>query len=527
MTALEIRLPEFVTGRDELAAGEAHARVGLLDGPPPADHTLVVCCKRHRYVDAARGVDFVALPGQHYFMADLRVANNVAAKLVRVPEALTLDWWHGPRRILAAEPCGAVPLVTEPRAASLKIVAGCGYDPGAAAFRLHTALNETTQHASVFVRWGDSNPHCSLRQYDGILDASLVRQAVEQADVLHHHVAPFLVNNTGMRPQRGQLVIRHYHGSKPNGSHLEPVFDQAEQYLLLGARLSLVAEARDFGLAMEWSPIPVPVARYRALRDAVRAEAGWVPLDGAATAKRPLRIAHSPTNERYKGTDVLRKVVHGLRAKGVPVEVDYIRGVSLAESLRRKALCDVCFDSFWLGLQGSGLEAGAMELPVIAGDRDAASLYEAEIGLIPYTFADNAAELSYALEQHAMSSDLRWLAASVTADYVAQHHDYAAVARRYEDTLSRALGRDVVTKRLDDGTVTDGIFVQKQIPCYQPPVGATIEIGDEQIADADADASTDNPRTLLGLPIVEDPTLDPGTIELRKTEPPRRQRRAT
>jgi len=169
-------------------------------------------------------------------------------------------------------------------------------------------------------------------------------------------------------------------------------------------------------------------------------------MHGGATTKRPLRIAHSPTNERIKGSSILRDVVKDLNAQGVPVVVDYIRNVSLAESLVRKALCDVAFDSFWLGIQGSGLEAGAMELPVIAGDEHAASLYDEEIGYTPYTFANDAAGLAKQIRRLAMDAGAREDATKLTADYVEQVHDYAAVALRYEQMLARVLGRpDVLT----------------------------------------------------------------------------------
>ena len=81
------------------------------------------------------------------------------------------------------------------------------------------------------------------------------------ADVIHQHIAPYVLNNTGLRAQAHQLVIRHYHGSTEKGTHLEPMFDRAQGYTLVGARLALVAEARAEGLTMDWSPIPMPVMR--------------------------------------------------------------------------------------------------------------------------------------------------------------------------------------------------------------------------------------------------------------------------
>jgi hypothetical protein len=447
----------FITGRDETAAGDAHERAGSLAHEVLDGYVRVVALTRHLHKDARTGAATLRLPGQMYDIEAERVARNVERGLILEPYQGSIDWWNAPGRILAAEPCDAEPLTREQRPGALKIIAGTGYDPGSAAFRLHTAINETTHHASAFVRWGHTNPHCDLRQYDGAKDAALVRQAVLEADVIHQHIAPFVLNNTGLRAQSHQLVIRHYHGSSQNGTHLEPMIDRAQGYTLLGARLSLVAEAKAEGLDMHWSPIPVPVARYRALRDAARAqkhlrfnEDPWTPLEGAATPERPLRIAHSPTNERIKGSAILRDVVKGLQAKGVPVVVDYIRNVSLGESLWRKALCDVCFDSFWLGIQGSGLEAGAMEMPVIAGDESVAQLYLDEIGSIPYMFADDANRLAEQIAALAMDGGVRDYEARLVSAYVEGIHDYAAVAARYERTLAKVLKRlDVITAPTD------------------------------------------------------------------------------
>jgi hypothetical protein len=432
---------QLVAEREERFAEDDNDRFGSV---PPLRHgySLVVAQHAHKH----DGVLYHR--GQFYLMQDERIAPNVESGLIAVVGEREFDPWGADGRILGVENVrGVEPRAIAPSDGALRILAGVGYDPGSACFRLHTAINETTKHTSTFVRWADTNPHCSLRQLDGEKQAAEVRHAFAHADVLHCHVALLLVNNIGVRPTDKQLLIRHYHGSKRDGSHIQPEFDRARGAKLLGARLSLVEEARSFGLEMDWSPIPVPVMRYRALRDRVRAEAKWRPLDGAATKQRPLVVGHSPTQASIKGTSVLKYVVEALQKKGVPIELSLIHGVDLRTALERKALCDVFFDSFWLGIQGSGLEAGAMEMPVIAGDADVAKLYMQEIGGVPYAAALNAGDLAEMLEHFATSAAARAFAAVKTALYVEQYHDYAAVAARYERSLAKWLGRaDVLSE---------------------------------------------------------------------------------
>ena len=426
----------------------ATGRWGITSLKPPGDYTLVMATARHRYMEPARRINELVVPGMMYWMETRRVAGNVAAGLVHPCPKTTHNWWHDDKRVLAVETDEPIaPYTTEPQPGSLRIVSGCSYDPGSAAFRFHSAINEHTKHAMAFVRWNDTNPHCSQRQLDANGDAYAVRDAVLTADVIHNHVAYFLLNNTGLRPLPGQLVVRHYHGSAQNGrTNLEPIFDKAQQALVFGARLQLVEEGKTYNLPMKWSPIPMPIARYRALRDRTRAARGWTPLEGVATEDRPLIVAHTPTNTALKGTDAFRKAIFRLQGKGLPIRMDLIQGVKLEEALARQALADVMFDSFWLGIQGSGLQMAAMQGAVVAGDLENKTIYERRMGGVPYTFANDEKALMEQLERLAMDPEFRASEAARVTRYCEQFHDYKQVAIRYEHDLAEALGRrDLIT----------------------------------------------------------------------------------
>lgn len=365
-----------------------------------------------------------------------------------------VDWWTAPGRVLAVEPCSAQPFATAPTEGALRIAMGSGYDPGNAVYRFHSAVNEHTRHASAFLAWRvpGGNPFRCPEQYDGqVAHRAIAPALVYEADVLHHHVDYYLGSaGLGAKPRPGQLLILHYHGSRPPGGGEQWAIQNADRddalgAVLCGARLTLCALRPG---RIHWLPIAVPVARYAAM----------VPVRPANV----FRIAHSATRDDYKGTRELVAAVDTLRAKGLPIELVLIgyrrrgKGITLephrrthAEALRMKAACHVTFDSFWLGIQGSGLEAAAMGQPVLAGDPDVAALYREHVGHVPYTFAGDQRSLTEQIERLATDPAYYAAEAARVGAYVRAYHDYPAVARIYEGILSAELGRDVRTVRAD------------------------------------------------------------------------------
>jgi hypothetical protein len=200
---------------------------------------------------------------------------------------MTWDWWKAEGRILAAEPCEAHTHSDADSEGALRIVSACGYDPGSAAYRHHTAVNECTKHADTLsdsgtatrtvtcVRSTAGKPRQHLQDPVKIAAA---REVVEQADVIHTHVDYLLQAMTQLprkwRARDDQLLIRHYHGtqwstttnaqSSKNQQHpiMCMVEDDIADATLVGARLTICALRPSL---MSWLPIAIPVARYRAL----------------------------------------------------------------------------------------------------------------------------------------------------------------------------------------------------------------------------------------------------------------------
>jgi hypothetical protein len=342
------------------------------------------------------------------------------------------------------EPGDAQVRASAPSSGALKIVQGTGYDPGNAAYRFHTALNECTPHASAFVRYltRNNNPFRCPTQYNATVDPAMTRALLLDADVVHCHIDWILPQNVGLshRPRPGQLLVKHYHGTQFSGAkpvaasrqvpmqHAED--DDAYAAVLVGARLTICALRPG---RIQWLPITVPVARYAAMVPVTARDRPW--------PRRPFRVAHSPTKASIKGTREFVNAIKRLQAKGLSIEAVMIERKSHAEALKLKATADACFDSFALGIQGSGLEAAAMGQPVIAGDADVAALYEKEFGTVPYTFAPSLATLERALERFATDHAFYEAERQRVGQYVLEVHDYAAVATRYDAILATALGR--------------------------------------------------------------------------------------
>jgi hypothetical protein len=380
-------------------------------------------------------------PGQHAHV-ERKDARALARKgQIQIIEDLpAVDWYGAPGRILLREPGHAVPFATTPSDGSLRIVQGTAYDAGNACYRFHTSVNEYLPHTSAFVRYitRNNNPFDCPTQYNGTKDPATVRALLLSADVVHCHIDPRLTRQVGMprRPRKGQVIIRHYHGTQFNGQGvqeadadqvpmLSATSDDIDGFVLVGARLTLCALRPG---RIQWLPITVPVDRYAAMV-MPRVPGG------------PFRIAHSPTWSAIKGTKEFLRACARLNKRGVAVEPVLIKRLSHANALALKATADACFDSFALGIQGSGLEAAAMGQPVIAGDAKVADLYREHVGHVPYTFAGDEAQLEAAIERLALDHAFRAAEAERVNQYVRAYHDYPVVARRYADILAAAGAR--------------------------------------------------------------------------------------
>lgn len=377
---------------------------------------------RHHWVyDGDRLISTQQLGGTGLLhrLLPIKMHNSRGAKR----EAIRVHVAKEQRKIQVRNEAQASPLRThghEP----LRIIQLGTIDPGIVIARLHSAINTTTPHTSVMAitkdEWTNAPKQLRLRK-----DVRAIAKAVHSADVVHAHIGFDSHRRLGIPRMRfkGRTVV-HHHGTMFR-RHVEQCnrADEAWSALRLVSNLELLQYAEN----LVYLPNPMPVARYRALGEAIY------------HAGRTFRIAHSPTKRENKATDAFLSACEKLNARGLSVEPVLIERLPWRDALMLKATCDAAFDSFWLGMQCSGLEAAAMGQPVIAGDEDCKREYLARFGAVPYTWANTEDELVEAIERVVVDSEFRQSEATRVHSFVHQHHDYAAVAALYLDLLDDAM----------------------------------------------------------------------------------------
>ncbi len=320
---------------------------------------------------------------------------------------------------------------------ALRILTVAKYDAGLAISRFHTAINTTTPHRSLYIRGREGSWPGSEAQFYLDDDPEELRRSMRGADVVHAHLAmaPLWAIRDDVLAKAPALVL-HHHGTmlrKPNAmqAHEQDVhrFGGSDRVLELVSNLELLTYAP----RAKFMPNPMPVARYRAIRERER-------VPGTPGVDRPFRIAHSPSKRANKGTDGFLAVIERLLARGANVEPVLIEGRLHHDALKLKASADVCFDSFWLGMQCAGLEAAAMGMPVIAGDETVKGRYLAQFGNCPYTFANTPDELESVLLDLMDGETYRDSESARVSEYALRVHDDAAVSLLYLDYLDQHFG---------------------------------------------------------------------------------------
>ena len=336
--------------------------------------------------------------------------------------------WNAPGRRLMPDGLTSRYAVADVTPAAIRVLQLTQYDPGSSVYRYHSAANTVPGVVSAFVRWGYANPHCHLRQWDGDLHRRTVELLAMTADVIHVHMDwRTLSSDLKYALQANQRAAITYHGSVLPGDTGRVLVDHETDRRLGAVQFGARPYHGRYGVG-RYLPIPVPVRDYAALAD------GY-------TRCETFRIAHSPTRREIKGTQAFLDAVQWLRdTEGLRVEPVLIEGRTHGEALVIKASCDATFDSFWLGMQGSGIEAAAMGQPVIAGDREAADEAAAlNDGRCPWTFADDRYQLIDVIRRLVTDTQFYMDEAARVHGYVSRVHDYPVVGARYRDYLTEAL----------------------------------------------------------------------------------------
>lgn len=142
----------------------------------------------------------------------------------------------------------------------------------------------------------------------------------------------------------------------------------------------------------------------------------------------PIRIVHSPTNRRYKGTDLIISVIEKIKDER-NIEFLLLEGIPRKEVLEIKAGCDICIDQVGGEMGGtgygkSGIESLAMGLPTITNMTDE---YQNWLPDNPFVVCNNSAELYNKLIWLIDDSSVREAIGGQGKIWVKKYHGYESV----------------------------------------------------------------------------------------------------
>ena len=329
-----------------------------------------------------------------------------------------------------------------------KIVFLAGRDLACVAWNLHQAIDGYTLHESAYFR--NKNTEFDYPYQYPMRDKSMLRKHLRDADVVHAHLRAQVIPQAGV-VKRGATKVVHHHGSlfrKLIGRH--NIDDNAQSCIRLVSNLELTRYSNN----LQFLPNPVPFKKYSLM------------TKGRVAGKK-FRIAHSPTNRAFKGTELFLTAVSNLKRKGYSVEAVLIERKTHVEAMQIKATCDAVFDSFWLGLQVSGLEGACMGLPVLAGDEYVAKKYLEWLGQIPYTYV-NAVTLEDTIKQLIDDPVYYEDEATRVKNYVLKYHDLSSVAKKYLEIIDAGYVPNVASKVV---CKEDNDFVKLKEKVVDPSTG--------------------------------------------------------
>ncbi|MFQ6064268.1 MAG: glycosyltransferase [Candidatus Bathyarchaeia archaeon] len=136
-----------------------------------------------------------------------------------------------------------------------------------------------------------------------------------------------------------------------------------------------------------------------------------------------IRIFHSPTAPKLKGTALFKKCIAKLKKKfkksGPKIEAVLVEGRPWTECMQKKAQCDIFYDQFSLGSYGMGtVEAWALQLPVLGRANAWLRSWYPDIPIVDV----NADSLQTRMEHLITHEDLREEVARQGHIFVREHH---------------------------------------------------------------------------------------------------------
>lgn len=151
-----------------------------------------------------------------------------------------------------------------------------------------------------------------------------------------------------------------------------------------------------------------------------------------------IKIVHSPTNRKYKGTELILRVIEKI-SKARRVDFLLCEGVPRNELLQIKAGCDISIDQVGGTMGGTGygkagLETLGMGIPTITNLTDE---YRAWLPENPFVVANNEKELESELYRLIDDAGYRERMGNEGKRWVAKYHSYESVNKALKELYHR------------------------------------------------------------------------------------------
>ncbi len=145
-------------------------------------------------------------------------------------------------------------------------------------------------------------------------------------------------------------------------------------------------------------------------------------------------IIHSPTNRKYKGTELIISVIDKIK-KEKKIKFLLMENIDRIELLKIKSSCDICIDQVGGTMGGTGygkagLETLAMGIPTFTNMSDE---YKNWLPENPFVVTNNSDELYTKLNELIESNDFRKEIGYRGKEWVKKYHSYENVNHKLKD----------------------------------------------------------------------------------------------
>ena len=208
--------------------------------------------------------------------------------------------------------------------------------------------------------------------------------------------------------KQGKKIITCYYGSDLRARGIIKELDEITDLRLTSEydHLNLVENIHYLFYPYDTSEVPAPIKN---------------------TTKN-IRIVHSPTNRKYKGTEGIVRVIEKL-SRSFPIEFLLLENKPRNQVLQIKRSCDICIDQVG-GLGGgtgygkSGLETLAMEIPTVTNMTEE---YEQWLPENPFIVANDTRQLEEKLVHLIENQTYREMMGLKGKVWVHKYHSYQSV----------------------------------------------------------------------------------------------------